>query len=219
MRKIVPLIAEQETALCLTQHLTTQIGVMHGDPMVLAGGQAIRYASMLTLDLRKKTIQASDPISKEEGLKIGAYIAKNHCNQTRYPYLRADYFIKFGEGTQVISEVIELAKEMGILQGSAWISEIDPATGEARVLPNGDTAKWNGMNKTKAYLEANKDYYDYLVNLVMGNEIELETMDEEDVKKVQADNDINIEEAELLDELLAQGEEEVKKKPKTKKKK
>ena len=219
MRKIVPLIAEQETALCLTQHLTTQIGVLHGDPMVLAGGQAIRYASMLTLDLRKKTIQASDPISKEEGLKIGAYIAKNHCNQTRYPYLRADYFIKFGEGTQVISEVIELAKEMGILQGSAWISEIDPETGEARVLPNGDVAKWNGMNKTKAYLEANKDYYDYLVNLVMGNKITLETMDEEEVKKAQADNSINTEDAELLDELLAQGEEEVKKKTKAKKKK
>lgn len=31
MRKIVPLIAEQETALCLTQHLTTNIGQMHGD--------------------------------------------------------------------------------------------------------------------------------------------------------------------------------------------
>ena len=34
MRKIVPLIAEQETALCLTQHLTTQIGVLHGDKML-----------------------------------------------------------------------------------------------------------------------------------------------------------------------------------------
>ena len=187
--------------------------------MVLAGGQAIRYASMLTLDLRKKTIQASDPISKEEGLKIGAYIAKNHCHQTRYPYLRADYFIKFGEGTQVISEVIELAKEMGILQGSAWISEIDPATGEARILPNGDVAKWNGMNKTKAYLEANKDYYDYLVNLVMGNGIQVETMDEEDVQKMQADNSIDLEEAAKLDALLAEGEAETKKKPTSKKKK
>lgn len=218
MRKIVPLIAEQETALCLTQHLTTQIGMLHGDPMVLAGGQSIRYASMLTLDLRKKTIQDKDPISKEEGLKIGAYIAKNHCNQTRYPYLRADYFIKFGEGTQVISEVIELAKEMGILTGTSWISEIDPATGEARILPNGDVAKWNGMNKTKNYLLSNPDYYEYLKNLVMNNGIQLETMDEEDVLKAERDNSISADEAAKLDELLAEGEAELKKKS-TKKKK
>lgn len=186
--------------------------------MTLAGGQAIKHASMLTLDLRKKSIQDKDPISKEEGLKIGVHIVKNHCNQTKYPYLRADYFIKFGEGTQVISEVIELAKEMGILSGTSWISEIDPATGEARILPNGDVAKWNGMNKTKAYLEANPDYYEYLKNLVMGNEIQVEIMDEEEVALVQESEAISAEEAAKLDALLAEGAAEVKKKS-TKKKK
>ena len=218
MRKIVPLIAEQETALCLTQHLTTQIGVMHGDPMVIAGGQAIKYASMLTLDLRKKSIQDKDPIAKDEGLKIGVHIVKNHCNQTKYPYLRADYFIKFGEGTQVTSEIIELAKEMGILTGTSWISEIDPATGEARVLPNGDIAKWNGMNKTKAYLEANPDYYKYLQDVVMGNGIKVETLSEEEVAQIQESEAISAEEAAKLDALLAEGEAETKKKA-TKKKK
>lgn len=192
--------------------------MLHGDPMTLAGGQAIKHASMLTLDLRKKSIQDKDPISKEEGLKIGVHIVKNHCNQTKYPYLRADYFIKFGEGTQVISEVIELAKEMGILSGTSWISEIDPATGEARILPNGDVAKWNGMNKTKAYLEANPDYYEYLKNLVMGNEIQVEIMDEEEVALVQESEAISAEEAAKLDALLAEGAAEVKKKS-TKKKK
>lgn len=215
MRKIVHLIAEHETALCMTQHRTTNIGQMHGDPMILAGGQAIKYASMLTLDLRKKSIQDKDPIAKEEGLKIGVHVEKNHCNQTRFPYMRADYYIKFGEGTQVFSEVIELAIEAGVLyKGGAWISEIDPATGEAKVLSNGDTAKWNGLNKTKEYLMANPEYYEYLKELVINGGIAVETMTEEEIQQAQQNNAVSEEEAAVLEKLLEEGEKEIKSKKK-----
>ena len=219
MRKITHVIAEQETALVATQHRTTNIGQMHGDPMVLSGGQAIRYASMLTLDLRKKSIQDSDPIGREEGLKIGVHVEKNHCNQVKYPYVRGDYFVKFGEGTQVESEVIELAIESGILyKGGAWISEIDPSTGEARVLPNGDTAKWNGLNKTKAYLKENEDYYEYLKGLVMGEGIVLENISQEEIESIHAKEQSEADAAAKLEEILDSTEETKAKKKTTKKK-
>lgn len=219
MRKIIHVIAEQETALVATQHRTTNIGQMHGDPMVLAGGQAIRYASMLTLDLRKKSIQDSDPIGKEEGLKIGVHVEKNHCNQVKYPYVRGDYFVKFGEGTQIFSEVIELAIEAGILyKGGAWISEIDPNTGEARVLPNGDIAKWNGLNKTKAYLEEHEDYYNYLEALVMGKGVAVENISQEEIELIQAKDKTEADAAARLEEVLDAAETESKKKKSSKKK-
>lgn len=220
MRKIVPTIAEQETALCMTQHLSTQIGTMYGDPMAMTGGYAIRFASMLTLDLRKKTIQKDDPIGDKEGLKIGVHVVKNHCNQTKYPYVRGDYFVKFGEGTQIFTEVIELAIEGGILyRGGSWISEIDPNTGEAKVLEDGVTLKWQGMAKTKAYLEANPDYYKYLKELVLNAGIELESMDEEEVLAAEEFNKITEEQAQELNELLDSVEEEEKTKKPSKSKK
>lgn len=187
--------------------------------MVLAGGQSIRYASMLTLDLRKKSIQDKDPITKEEGLKIGVHIVKNHCNQTRYPYLRSDYYIKFGEGTQVTAEVIELAEEMGVLTkgGGGWYSETDINTGEPRILPDGTTAKWHGLNKTKDYLLSNPDYFNYLKNVVMGNEITLETMSEDEVNAARQADEISAEEAAKLDALLTEGETDKKKKSSKKK--
>lgn len=220
MRKIVPLIAEQETALCMTQHLSTQIGVMHGDPMTMSGGFSIKFASMLTLDLRKKSIQKDDPITKEEGQKIGVYVMKNHCNQTRYPYLRGDYYIKFGEGTQIFTEIIELSIENGTLTkgGGGWISETDIATGEPKVLKDGSLAKWHGMAKIKEYLEANPDYYEYLKSIVMGEEIKLETLDEEDLAIAESISNISEEEIAKMESVLDNASSSTTKKKSSKKK-
>ena len=63
MRKMVALIAEHNCGFVLINHLTTEIGKMHGDPLTIAGGRAIRYSSLLTLDYRKRSVQDSDPIS------------------------------------------------------------------------------------------------------------------------------------------------------------
>lgn len=220
MRKITHIIAEQETALVVTQHRTTNIGQMHGDPMILAGGQAIKYASMLTLDLRRKTMQDADPISKEEGLKIGVHIEKNHCCQTKYPYLRGDYFIKFGEGTQIHAEVIELAIEAGVLTkgGGGWMTEIDEATGEAKVLPDGTVAKWQGVKKLKEYMLVNPSYYDFLKEAVLGGGIKVETMSDEEIAEAMVNNATDAINTEELDELLDEGKNTPKKSSKKSKK-
>ena len=47
MRKMVALIAEHDCAFVMTNHLSTNIGVMHGDPLTISGGRAIMYSSLL----------------------------------------------------------------------------------------------------------------------------------------------------------------------------
>lgn len=215
MRKIVAHIAEHEVALVMTQHRTTNIGQMYGDNMVLSGGNAIRFASILTLDLRKKSIQDSDPVTKEEGIKIGVHVEKNHCNPTKYPYVRGDYFIKFGEGTQIFTEVIELAIEAGIIyKGGSWLSEIDPETGNARILPDGSTAKWQGMNRMKDYLSSNDDYYNYLYNKISNVDIKLETIDGQELESIKQSELLEIEVTSQVEELLEAANEETKNKKK-----
>lgn len=221
MRKIVPLLAETETALCVTQHLSTQIGILHGDPMTLSGGYAIKFAALLILDLRKKSIQKEDPITKEEGSKIGVHVLKNHCNQIKYPYVRGDYYIRFGEGTQIFTEIIELAIENGVLNkgGGGWITEIDPTTGDAKVLEDGSNAKWQGMNKLKDYLESNPKYYDYLKSSILEDEIKIETLDEEDLKIAEELNNSSEEDIESILEEADKEAKKTKKKASTSKKK
>ena len=52
--KFTAMVAEYNTAFVLIQRLSTDIGSMSRDPLIVAGGLAIRYWSSLTLDLRKK---------------------------------------------------------------------------------------------------------------------------------------------------------------------
>ncbi len=145
---------------------------------------------------------------------------KNHCNQTRYPYLRGDYYIKFGEGTQIFTEIIELSIENGTLTkgGGGWISETDIATGEPKVLKDGSLAKWHGMAKIKEYLEANPDYYEYLKSIVMGEEIKLETLDEEDLAIAESISNISEEEIAKMESVLDNASSSTTKKKSNKKK-
>lgn len=194
MRKMVSLIAEHNCGFVLINHLTTEIGKMHGDPLTIAGGRAIRYSSMLTLDIRKRSIQDADPISREEGMKIAVTVQKNHCRQDRMPYLKTEYFVVYGQGTERSVEIIELAEKCGILtKKGSWFreysGEVTPK-GEPieRVLADGTKAAWNGMKNTRAYILNNPDYYEYLVNKVENfGKIEVEALSAEEVAEIEAE--------------------------------
>lgn len=194
MRKMVSLIAEHNCGFVLINHLTTEIGKMHGDPLTIAGGRAIRYSSMLTLDIRKRSIQDADPISREEGMKIAVTVQKNHCRQDRMPYLKTEYFVVYGQGTERSVEIIELAEKCGILtKKGSWFREYSgevTSKGEPieRVLADGTKAAWNGMKNTRAYILNNPDYYDYLVNKVENfGKIDVEALSAEEVAEIEAE--------------------------------
>lgn len=194
MRKMVALIAEHNCGFVLINHLTTEIGKMHGDPLTIAGGRAIRYSSMLTLDIRKRSVQDSDPISKEDGMKIAVSVIKNHCRQDRMPYLKTEYYIIYGQGTERSVEIIELAEKCGILtKKGSWYREYSGETDSKgnpieRTLEDGTKAAWNGMKNTRAYILNNPDYYDYLVNKVENfGKIDVETLSEEEISAIEAE--------------------------------
>ena len=228
MRKMVALIAEHNCGFVLINHLTTEIGKMHGDPLTIAGGRAIRYSSMLTLDIRKRSVQESDPISREEGMKIGVTVHKNHCRQDRMPYLKTEYFVVYGQGTERSIEIIELAEKCGILtKKGSWFreygNEVDSKGNPLeRILEDGTKAAWNGMKNTRAYILNNPDYYEYLVNKVENfGKIDVEALSEEEVDAIEAENKLDeqqVQGAEInLDDILADADTTSKKKSSKKK--
>lgn len=227
MRKMTALIAEHNCGFVLINHLTTDIGKMHGDPLVIAGGRAIRYSSMLTLDIRKRTIQDSDPISKEEGLKINVSVNKNHCRQDRMPYLKTEYFVVYGQGTERSIEIIELAEKCGILtKKGSWYREYSGETDAKgnpleRVLEDGTKAAWNGMKNTRAYILSNPDYFDYLVNRVENfGQIDVETLSDEEIQMIEKEQQEEMASAAnqgMLEDVLEEPDNTTKKTSKKKK--
>lgn len=180
--KFTAMVAEYNTAFILIQRLTTNIGVMNKDPLEVAGGLAIRYWSSLTLDLRKKAVLDSDPINKNEGVKIGVKIIKNHCAPWKNAYVKLDYFAIFGQGIEQYLSTLSRAIEKGIIVSKgAWLYWYDK---EGNVKE-----KWNGKMSYRQYVKDNPDAFNELLNSVGSGVVD---MSREEIQEIQEEEDKNI---------------------------
>ena len=157
---------------------------MSRDPLIISGGHAIMYGASIILDLRKRSIQDSDPISRDEGIKIGVTIKKNHCVPDRNPYVKTEYFAVFGEGIEQYLPLLDSALSQGILvQNGAFIKDPD-ADGNPRVV-NGDKLQWQGRERWRNYCIDNPEYFEQLKARVRGEIVNLTEEEIEEVKKEQ----------------------------------
>lgn len=173
MRKLTALIGENETAMVIVQHLTTQIGgMMMGDPKVLAGGEAIKYGAMLIVDFRKRSIQEADPISREEGIKIGVTVKKNHACHGRNPYQKTEYYGIYGQGTEIYLEALQLAVNQGVLAKAGAFIRLPDENGEAKVI-NGEKMQWQGAAKFRQYCIDNPEFFKNIQSMIKGETVHM----------------------------------------------
>ena len=168
MRKLTSAVTDNNVALVLVQHLTTAIGTMSRDPLVISGGQAILYGASIILDLRKRSMQESDPFKKEEAVKIGVTIKKNHVITDRFPYCKLDYYAVFGQGIDSYLEVMQLAIEAGHLSKSGAFIKVPDENGNPVVLEDGTKLQWQGSAKFKEYCKEHPDFFKSLSDKVSG---------------------------------------------------
>lgn len=179
-RKFTALVSESNAAFVVITHLSTEIGSMSRDPLIISGGKAIAYASVLTLDLRKRAVLDTDPISREEGVKIGVTVKKNHVLPDKNPYVKTEYYAIFGKGIEQILSTMQLAIDEGILRkAGAWIKQEDE---------NGEVQKWNGeelnfqgKEKFRLFCKEHPDYLEALKDMIKGTTVKFQS--EEEVEK------------------------------------
>ena len=202
MRKWTGTIAQYDTAFCVVQHMTTAIGVMYGDPKVLAGGEAYRYWAAVILRLSKHSVQAADPIEKDEGLKIGYIIKKNHCTPgAKRQYCKGEYYVRFGEGTDEIAPSIGIGLEMGLLERhGAWLWWMTPGEEEPR-------QKFKSRAEFVETMKANEELWKEFYSLVQG-EVPQESLSEEEIAEIEAEEQKLRKKAGETEKLLAEIESE-----------
>lgn len=209
MRKLTTIVDENNVAFVLVQHLTTQIGTMSRDPLILAGGKAIRYGASIICDMRKRSIQESDPISREEGVKIGFSVTKNHVVTNRFPYLKTEYYGIFGQGTEIYLEAIDLAINQGLLVKAGAFIKVPDESGNPVVLDDGTKMQWQGTAKFRQYCMENPDFFQDLKNKIEGK---VECLSAEEVTTAKLENEGNLDD--LDDDVLEAAAKESKKKKK-----
>ena len=177
-RKFTALVAEYKTAFVIITHLTTEIGSLSRDPMVIAGGHAIKHWSSLTLDFRKKSVGPSDPITKEDGIKIGVSVRKNHCMPSVNPYVKFDMYAIFGEGIDQIFQGLEEAMQLGFVEmKGAWINWID-FNGNIR-------ERWQGKNNFRTFMRENPEAWEEFSAMLSGN---VKQMTDEEIQQIQKED-------------------------------
>lgn len=182
VQKVIPLIAQKNTALVVINQYTTNIGVMYGNPETPAGGLALKYNSMLIAEFGANKVQAGDPIDVGTGLKVHVRITKNHCIYTN-PYVDLFYYVVYGEGIErYITTLGELIKKNIVTKSGSWLY----------YYPNGDGVKvpefsWQGKNAFKADMIANPDKFAMLTALIDGGESTVRKLSSKEIAKIEAE--------------------------------
>lgn len=185
MRKLTATVAEQNVAFVMIQHLTTQIGGMiFGDPLTIGGGKSIIYGASVIADVRKLSIQETDPIKREEGVKIGLTVKKNHVITNKYPYVKTEYYGIFGQGTEKYLELIDIAVDNGIIVKAGSFYKVPDDNGDPQIV-DGEKMQWQGTAKFRQYCIEHPEFFEDLVKKVEGN-VTVEEMNSDEVEEIKA---------------------------------
>ena len=216
MRVIIPTISKSGTALAIVQHKSTDIG-SYGGGTTITGGRAIVYNSVLTLDFNKITIKSGDPYydKKDDFMRIRVRCLKNHVT-TKQPYTVTDYTIEYGRGTDVSGEILNAAYDFGILSKEPggytrmYPEGVEHDKKNVMLLPDGTKAEWRGAANFQAYVDEHPDLFEYIRDKVLGIDTSsmVESMSEEEIAELQAEELSEQELMESLDDVLATNENE-----------
>ena len=118
MRRLAGAISRNNCTVIFINQLRQKIGVMYGNPETTPGGLALKYYASVRLDVRRV-----------ESLKVNGEIVGNHTrvkvvkNKVAPPFKEAEFDIMYGEGISRLSEIIDLAVKLDIIEkGGAWFT-------------------------------------------------------------------------------------------------
>lgn len=166
MRKLSNALGKSKTALIFInqERIDVKAYSPHGAPTTTPGGKALRFYASVRIEVRRgQDIKEDDTVI---GHQLRCLALKNRGN---FPKQRCAFDIIYGKGIDNLKEVSELAVETGLVtRAGAWLSLVDPETGQVENDPNGNPYRWQGMNAFVTALREDQELYERLKNKVLG---------------------------------------------------
>lgn len=127
LRKLTPTVASMNTLCIFINQLREKVGITYGSPETTSGGKALKYYASVRIDVRRFETVKDGTEAVANGTR-----AKVIKNKVAPPLKVAEFNIRFGEGIDRASEVIDLGVAHGVIKkGGAWYTTEAPnADGE-----------------------------------------------------------------------------------------
>lgn len=151
MRKLINsgLLKKSGTTLIYINQLRDKIGAfsMYGTPTDTPGGRSIKhaYTQQIDVSMGEQFAKGTGESRVVLGQQIKIRAAKN---KIAAPYGTASIDLYFETGVDRVMELVKVAKEVNVLQGTSWLKFVDPTTGEIQTDIEGTEIKFNGVAKT-----------------------------------------------------------------------
>jgi recombination protein RecA len=123
VRKLTADASRTKTCVLFINQLRTKIGVMFGSPETTTGGNALRFFASVRLDVRRigKVQVGETNIGNRTRVKVVK-------NKLAPPFQEAEFDIRWGEGVDRYSELVETALGLGLLVKSGSHYSFDGTT-------------------------------------------------------------------------------------------
>src|SRR3989475_12100812 len=111
LRKLTGNISRSNTIVVFINQMRMKIGVMFGNPETTTGGNALEFYASVRLDIRR--IGAIKNGEQAVGTRARVKVVKN---KVAPPFREAEFEVRFGEGINVVGEIVDLGATHGLLE-------------------------------------------------------------------------------------------------------
>ena len=168
MRRLAGAISKNNCTVIFINQLRQKTGVMYGNPETTPGGLALKYYASVRIDVRRiETLKVNGEMI---GNRTRAKVVKN---KVAPPFREAEFDIIYGEGISKISEIVDLAVKLEIIdKAGAWFTV------------NG--MRIQGKDGVKEYLTNNPEVCDKIEAEVRENAWKLSPRGQKEAKMIAA---------------------------------
>jgi recombination protein RecA len=143
LRKLVPTASNNNCCMIFVNQIRMKIGVMYGSPVTTPGGESMKFASSIRLEVSKSILKDGDDVY---GNKTKVKVIKN---KMAAPFKIAEFDVLYGQGIDKIGGILNMAIKFDIVKkGGAWLAYND--------------LKVQGMDKFKTLMIDNPELKDEL---------------------------------------------------------
>jgi recombination protein RecA len=124
MRKLLAIIHKTNTVVIFINQTRMNIGG-YGSPIVTPGGQALKFAASVRIELRARKIDDG-----ANGIRVYAKIVKN---KVAPPFKEAEFDVMYNEGISKEGELLDIALKKGILiMAGSWVRYNNEAVAQGK---------------------------------------------------------------------------------------